>query len=179
MNRPHTIVPLILSLILLSHTTSLVATCYGSKGVDPAGSIQSAWKLRDAVCRRNTCAASDAEQGNKRRMRHQPSFYRHRRSNSPAQQPFRSLPALVIPPCNVSSFPGPCPWSRVDTARTAKPQPQTSSSNASTTPLRPCNAILQPDRQLARRAMSCTGSRCTTPRPLQPATAISRQVEGL
>lgn len=44
--------------------SSLAATCYGSTGVDPKNSEQSAWNLRDAVCGHSACAASDAEQGN-------------------------------------------------------------------------------------------------------------------
>ena len=44
--------------------SSLAATCYGSTGVDPNNSKQSAWNLRDAVCGHGACAASDSEQGN-------------------------------------------------------------------------------------------------------------------
>ncbi len=39
------------------------ADCWGSTGVDPNDSKQSAWNLRDAVCGHGACAASDSEQG--------------------------------------------------------------------------------------------------------------------
>lgn len=42
---------------------SSAADCWGSTGVDPNNSKQSAWDLRDAVCGHNACAASDAERG--------------------------------------------------------------------------------------------------------------------
>ena len=58
---------ILLASLLLSTTllqSSLAATCYGSTGVDPSDSKQSAWNLRDAVCGSGACAASDSEQGN-------------------------------------------------------------------------------------------------------------------
>ncbi|KAL8741895.1 MAG: hypothetical protein Q9190_005557 [Brigantiaea leucoxantha] len=56
--------PLFLFTLTLYLRTSFAADCWGSTGVDPNDSKQSAWDLRDAVCGHNACAASDAEQGN-------------------------------------------------------------------------------------------------------------------
>lgn len=59
---------LAISLILLLSASlwqsSLAANCYGSTGVDPNHSVQTAWDLRDAVCGHDACAVSDSEQGN-------------------------------------------------------------------------------------------------------------------